>query len=139
MSIKYKRKATIFTSWLQTVEKPLSLIKMGSQGRSPRQGLGAVAPVIKPLPTGKGFGVRDREISLFFKKTDFFYKLKPRFLHRGFMFLYNYIFSAILSPISEQDSFVMPSLIISPVRKPSFSTLLTAFSTASASFTISKL
>ena len=31
---------------LQTVEKPLSLIKMGSQGRSPRQGLGAVAPVI---------------------------------------------------------------------------------------------
>ena len=32
--------------WFQTVEKPLSLIKMGSQGRSPRQGLGAVAPVI---------------------------------------------------------------------------------------------
>ena len=93
----------------------------------------------QPFTEGKGFGVRDREISLFFKKTDFFYKLKPRFLHRGFMFLYNYIFSAILSPISEQDSFVIPSLIISPVRKPSFSTLLTAFSTASASFTISKL
>ena len=31
---------------LQTVDKPLDYIKMGSQGRSPRQGLGAVAPVI---------------------------------------------------------------------------------------------
>ena len=44
---------------------------MGSQGRSPRQGLGAVAPVIWPLPEGKGFGVRDREFALFFIKTDF--------------------------------------------------------------------
>ena len=30
----------------QTVDKPLCFLKMGSQGRSPRQGLGAVAPVI---------------------------------------------------------------------------------------------
>ena len=30
----------------QTVDKPLDYVKMGSQGRSPRQGLGAVAPVI---------------------------------------------------------------------------------------------
>ena len=30
----------------QTVKKPLVNIKMGSQGRSLRQGLGAVAPVI---------------------------------------------------------------------------------------------
>ena len=33
---------------LQSVEKPISLIKMGSQGRSPRQGLGAVAPHSAP-------------------------------------------------------------------------------------------
>ena len=30
----------------QSVDKPLDYLKMGSQGRSPRQGLGAVAPVI---------------------------------------------------------------------------------------------
>ena len=29
---------------LQSVDKPLYFLKMGSQGRSPRQGLGAVAP-----------------------------------------------------------------------------------------------
>ncbi len=38
-------KAEMFCAF-QSVEKPLLLIKMGSQGRSPRQGLGAVAPVI---------------------------------------------------------------------------------------------
>ena len=65
----------------QTVEKPLSLIKMGSQGRSPRQGLGAVAPhpaparmpgvyaqrlctmqsqqsIHSPSPRGRGLGIR---------------------------------------------------------------------------------
>jgi len=31
---------------LQTVDKPLDYIKMGSQGRSPRQGLGAGGPAI---------------------------------------------------------------------------------------------
>ena len=31
-------------SAFQTVDKPLYFLKMGSQGRSPRQGLGAVAP-----------------------------------------------------------------------------------------------
>ena len=31
---------------VQTVDKPLDYIKMESQGRSARQGLGAVAPVI---------------------------------------------------------------------------------------------
>jgi len=41
-----KNDATLSVTSFQTVEKPLSLIKMGSQGRSPRQGLGAVAPVI---------------------------------------------------------------------------------------------
>ena len=33
---------------IQSVEKTISLIKMGSQGRSPRQGLGAVAPHSAP-------------------------------------------------------------------------------------------
>ena len=43
----YENKKTrcVDTSF-QTVDKPLDYIKMGSQGRSPRQGLGAVAPVI---------------------------------------------------------------------------------------------
>ncbi len=39
-------KAPVILPELQTVDKPLDYIKMGSQGRSPRQGLGAVAPVI---------------------------------------------------------------------------------------------
>ena len=56
---------SLFVREPQTVDKPLDYIKMGSQGRSPRQGLGAVAPVIQPLPTGKGFGVRDREFALY--------------------------------------------------------------------------
>ncbi len=65
----------------QSVEKPLSLIKKGSQGRSPRQGLGAVAPhsaparmpgvyaqglctmqsqpsIHSPSPRGRGLGFR---------------------------------------------------------------------------------
>ena len=36
---------------IQSVEKTISLIKMGSQGRSPRQGLGAVAPHSAPART----------------------------------------------------------------------------------------
>ena len=94
---------------------------MGSQGRSPRQGLGAVAPHsapawmpgvyaqrlyarmhtsgrtksvqdapttndhsctdaeptkhTQPFTTGKGFGNRDKEFALLYKKADFFYKL----------------------------------------------------------------
>ena len=55
----------------QTVDKPLCFLKMGSQGRSPRQGLGAVAPAKQPLPKGKGFGVRDREFALSYKKQTF--------------------------------------------------------------------
>ena len=41
---------------LQSVEKPPAYLKMGSQGRSPRQGLGAVAPAKFPLSRGKGAG-----------------------------------------------------------------------------------
>ena len=36
---------------IQSVEKTISLIKMGSQRRSPRQGLGAVAPHSAPART----------------------------------------------------------------------------------------
>ena len=39
---------------------------------------GAAAPDNKPLPEGKGLGVRDREIALLIKKIDFFDKLKGR-------------------------------------------------------------
>ena len=39
-------------------------------------GMRAAAPQLAPSQ-GKGFGVRDREFTLFFIKTDFFYK--PRF------------------------------------------------------------
>ena len=125
-------------------------------GRCPKRGEGG-SPTLSPFP-GKGVfgkdaeirthqalheakpsecpkGDRDSELEICFKK-DFFYNLSRSF-HCGSN--YCYIFSAILSPISEQDSFVIPSLMMSPVRKPSFNTLLTAFSTASASFTISKL
>ena len=43
------RKApSLFARESQTVDKPLDYIKMGSQGRSPRQGLGAVAPHSAP-------------------------------------------------------------------------------------------
>ena len=125
-------------------------------GRCPKRGEGG-SPTLSPFP-GKGVfgkdaeirthqalheakpsecpkGDRDSELEICSKK-DFFYNLSRSF-HCGSN--YCYIFSAILSPISEQDSFVIPSLMMSPVRKPSFNTLLTAFSTASASFTISKL
>ena len=47
---------------LQSVEKPPAYLKMGSQGRSPRQGLGAVAPVKSPFPGERGQGDRDSEL-----------------------------------------------------------------------------
>ena len=55
----------------QTVEKPLSLIKKGSQGRSPRQGLGAVAPVKSPFPGERGQGDRDSKLEVCFKNRLF--------------------------------------------------------------------
>ena len=56
---------------VQTVEKPLSLIKKGSQGRSPRQGLGAVAPVKSPFPGERGQGDRDSKLEVCFKNRLF--------------------------------------------------------------------
>ena len=44
---------------------------MGSQGRSPRQGLGAVAPAKEPLSGGKGFGDRDNKSEVYFKNRLF--------------------------------------------------------------------
>ena len=82
----------------QTVDKPLCFLKMGSQGRSPRQGLGAVAPHSAParMPGvyaqssarcraykaytafhrgkgGRGIGIINQKL---ISKTDFFYKLR---------------------------------------------------------------
>ena len=151
------KSAAVFTA-AQTVEKHLVCLKMGSQGLPPPTGSRGGSPSKIPLSPERGqFGMdaeirthqalheakpsecpkgdRDSELEICFKK-DFFYNLSRSF-HFGSN--YCYIFSAILSPISEQDSFVIPPLMMSPVRKPSFNTLLTAFSTASASFTISKL
>jgi len=48
------------------------------------------------------------------------------------------MYSAILLPISVQDSSFMPSDMISPVLKPSLIAWRTAFSTASASSVMSK-
>ncbi|MBS7397854.1 MAG: hypothetical protein KIG32_05480 [Ruminiclostridium sp.] len=50
----------------------------GDWGAAPSKVAGAAAPDNKPLPEGKGFGVRDREFALLIKKIDFFDKLKPR-------------------------------------------------------------
>ena len=61
----------MFRRSFQTVEKPLSLIKKGSQGRSPRQGLGAVAPVKSPFPGERGQGDRDSELEVCFKNKLF--------------------------------------------------------------------
>ena len=55
----------------QTVDKPLDYIKMGSQGRSPRQGLGAVAPVKSPFPGERGQGDRGSELEVCFKNILF--------------------------------------------------------------------
>ena len=60
-----------FAVTAQTVEKPLSLIKKGSQGRSPRQGLGAVAPVKSPFPGERGQGDRDSKLEVCFKNRFF--------------------------------------------------------------------
>ena len=49
----------------------------GVWGEAPSKVAGAAAPDNKPLPEGKGFGVRDREFALLIKKIDFFDKLKP--------------------------------------------------------------
>ena len=44
---------------------------MGSQGRSPRQGLGAVAPVKSPFPGERGQGDRGSELEVCFKNRLF--------------------------------------------------------------------
>ena len=44
---------------------------MGSQGRSPRQGLGAVAPVKSPFPGERGQGDRGSELEVCFKNILF--------------------------------------------------------------------
>ena len=62
---------SLFVREPQTVDKPLDYIKMGSQGRSPRQGLGAVAPVKSPFPGERGQGDRDSKLEVCFKNRFF--------------------------------------------------------------------
>ena len=70
---------TAFLKSLQTVDKLLCKDKMGFWGEAPSKVAGAAAPDNKPLPEGKGLGVRDREIALLIKKIDFFDKLERLF------------------------------------------------------------
>ena len=50
---------------------------MGSQGRSPRQGLGAVAPVKSPFPGERGQGDRGSELEVCFKNILFLQTESP--------------------------------------------------------------
>ena len=50
--------------------------KNGVWGEAPSKVAGAAAPDNKPLPEGKGFGVRDRDLLYLLKKIDFFDKLR---------------------------------------------------------------
>ena len=69
--------------WLTT--SILAWTRGGSPTLSPGKDAGRVCPKAlhdaeptkhtQPFTTGKGFGVRDREFALSYKKTDFFYKL----------------------------------------------------------------
>ena len=69
--------------WLTT--SILAWTRGGSPTLSPGTDAGRVCPKAlhdaeptkhtQPFTTGKGFGVRDREFALSYKKTDFFYKL----------------------------------------------------------------
>ena len=71
LTFGYKKTPLSLDKGVQIVEKPLSLIKMGSQGRSPRQGLGAVAPVKSPFPRERGQGDRDSKLEVCFKNRLF--------------------------------------------------------------------
>ena len=73
---------------LQSVDKPLYFLKMGSQGRSPRQGLGAVAPVKSPFPGERGQGDRGSELEVCFKNILFLQTSTP--LCRGAFTMYVY-------------------------------------------------
>ena len=97
ISIKILKVSRFYKS--QSVEKNYIILEKWGLGRSPKRGeggsptlspgtdAGRVCPKAlhdaeptkhtQPFTEGKGFGVRDREFTLFFIKTDFFYK--PRF------------------------------------------------------------
>ena len=77
---------TAFLKSLQTVDKLLCKDKMGFWGEAPSKVAGAAAPDNKPLPEGKGLGVRDREIAVLIKKIDFFDKLERLFKAVEFRF-----------------------------------------------------
>ena len=72
----------------QAVDKPLDYIKMGSQGRSPRQGLGAVAPVKSPFPGERGQGDRDSKLEVCFKNRLFLQPITAVFRTAVFLLMY---------------------------------------------------
>ena len=59
---------------------------MGSQGRSPRQGLGAVAPVKSPFPGERGQGDRGSELEVCFKNILFLQSEAVPFRYSLFFF-----------------------------------------------------
>jgi len=96
---------------IQAVDKPLCFLKMGCRvllallvlhrakllasnqsilalGRSPRQGLGAVAPAKYPLSGGKGFGDRDNKSEVYFKNRLFLQAEILKSLFRDFLFIF---------------------------------------------------
>ena len=95
------------TAGFQTVDKPLDYIKMGSQGRSPRQGLGAVAPVKSPFPGERGQGDRDSELEVCFKNR-LFLQTKLCLFQAQFLFFAEKLLTIVrnriiisISPISD--------------------------------------
>ena len=56
-------------------QKASKVVVNGVEGRSPQQGLGAVAPVKSPFPGERGQGDRDSKLEVCFKNR-LFYKLK---------------------------------------------------------------
>ena len=100
-------------SGFQTVEKPLSMIKMGCRvllallvlhrakllasnqsilalGRSSRQGLGAVVPVKSPFPGERGQGDRGSELEVCFKNILFLQSVLSGIKTGQFYLLYCY-------------------------------------------------
>ena len=94
----------------------LLLYKNGVWGEAPSKVAGAAAPDNKPLPEGKGFGVRDREIALLIKKIDFFDKLSGCFQPLITLYL-----ELVLPEVVEPDC-VSVSSYLNSVSPPCFFT-----------------
>ncbi len=88
---------------------------MGSQGRSPRQGLGAVAPVKSPFPGERGQGDRDGELEVCFKNR-LFLQAKTASAKAKAVLAYVYFSNIILIlPIRGRSLALPPIALIRPV------------------------